>query len=122
MEKAKAIKLGVRSSSLAGAVIPVGGLGLATSAVAAIAALGIKLTLGKLIARTAMEVHWRSFQETKIASAFGGVSGPQGPGSSMFYEVFTRRGVTRVFGKYDTGQLILEPGGWLALNDKLLLL
>jgi len=123
IEKAKAAKLGVRSADLAGAVIPVAGLGLATSAATAIAKLGVKLTLGKLIARTAMEVHWRAHVETRISGAFGGGEGqPQGPASAIMYEIFTKRGFTRVFGRYDTAALMREPSGWLALNDKLMLM
>ncbi len=123
IQKAKAAKLGVRSANLAGAVIPVAGLGLATDAAAAIAKLGIKLTLGKLVARTAMEVHWRAHVETQLASRFGGAVGkPQGPASAIMYEVFTKRGVTRIFGKYDTAKIMSEPSGWLALNDKLMLI
>ncbi len=123
IEKAKAAKIGVRSADLAGAVIPVAGLGLATGAAAAIAKLGIKLTLGKLVARTAMEVHWRAHVETQISSAFGGKAGqPQGPASAIMYEIFTKRGFTRIFGKYDTAALMREPSGWLALNDKLMLM
>jgi hypothetical protein len=123
IQKAKAAKIGVRSVDLAGAVIPVGALGLATSATTAIARLGIKLTLGKLIARTAIEVHWRAHVETRISGAFGGAAGqPQGPASAIMYEIFTKRGFTRVFGKYDTAAIMREPSGWLALNDKLMLM
>lgn len=123
IQKAKAAKIGVRSANLAGAVIPVAGLGLATDAAAAIAKLGIKLTLGKLVARTAMEVHWRAHVETQLSSRFGGKAGqPQGPASAIMYEIFTRRGVTRIFGKYDTAKIMSEPSGWLALNDKLMLI
>ena len=80
IQKAKAAKIGVRGVDLAGAVIPVAGLGIATGAATAIAKLGIKLTLGKLIARTAIEVHWRAHVETQLSGAFGGKAGqPQGP-------------------------------------------
>lgn len=123
IQKAKAAKLGVRGTDLAGAVIPVAGLGIATGAATAIAKLGIKLTLGKLVARTAMEVHWRAHVETQLSGAFGGKAGqPQGPASAIMYEIFTKRGITRLFGKYDTATLMREPAGWLALNDKLMLM
>ncbi len=120
---AKASKMAVRGAGLAGASIPVPGVGLGTNIGTAIAKLGIKLTLGKLIARTAMEVHWRSFQELTLGRSLGGKSsGACGPASAMFYEVFTKRSFTRIFGKYDTERLIREPGGWIALNDKLMLM
>jgi hypothetical protein len=42
-----------------------------------------------------------------------------GPASRIFAEIFTRRGVTAVFGSYDVAALIKEPAGWMALGDKL---
>jgi len=79
-------------------------------------------TLSKLVARTAMEVHWRAYQETVISSVLSSRAGPVGPASAMFYEIFTKRSFTRIFGKHDTAALIREPGGWMALNDKLMLM
>lgn len=122
MMKAKMAKLGVRGAGLAGSSIPIPAVGLATNIATTVAKLGIKVTLSKLIARTAMEVHWRAYQETVIAGAFGAKSGPVGPASAMFYEIFTKRSFTRIFGKYDTQTFIREPGGWMALNDKLMLM
>jgi hypothetical protein len=61
--------------------------------------------------------------ETRISGAFGGAAGqPQGPAGAIMYEIFTKRGFTRVFGKYDTAAIMREPSGWLALNDKLMLM
>lgn len=115
MIKAKASKLGVRAAGLAGAAVPVPAVGLAMNIATTVAKLGIKVTLDKLLTRTAMEVHWRSYQELVI----GRKHGPCGPASSMFFEIFTKRGATRIFGKYDTETLIREPAGWMALEDKL---
>ena len=122
MLKAKVAKIGVRGVGLAGAAIPIPAVGLATNIATTVAKLGIKVTLSKLVARTAMEVHWRAYQETVIAGAFGARGGPVGPASAMFYEIFTKRSFTRIFGKHDTAALIKEPGGWMALNDKLMLM
>ena len=120
---AKSAKMGIRVAGLAGAAIPVPAVSLATGIGTAVAKLGIKLTLGKLIARTSMELHWRSKQELVLGRGIGGIkSGACGPASAIFYEIFTKRGATRIFGKYDTEALINEPGGWLALNDKLMLM
>ena len=44
------------------------------------------------------------------------------PASAIMYEIFTKRGITRLFGKYDTAAIMREPSGWLALNDKLMLM
>jgi hypothetical protein len=124
MLKAKVAKIGVRGVGLAGAAIPIPAVGLATGVATTVAKLGIKVTLSKLVARTAMEVHWRAYQETVISSAItrGASSGPVGPASAMFYEIFTKRSFTRLFGKHDTAALIKEPGGWMALNNKLMLM
>lgn len=118
MIKAKAAKLTVRGTGLAGASIPIPAVGLGVSIGTTVAKLGIKVTLGKLLTRTAMEVHWRAYQELVIARSDIAC----GPASAMFFEIFTKRGVTRIFGKYDTTSLIREPGGWMALEDKLKLI
>lgn len=124
--KAKAAKLGVRGAGLVGASIPIPAVGLTTNIATTVAKLGIKVTLTKLVARTSMEVHWRAYQELVISGAItrgrGGKGGPVGPASAMFYEIFTKRSFTRIFGKYDTETFIREPGGWMALNDKLMLM
>lgn len=121
--KAKGAKVTVRGTGLAAASIPVPALGLAVGIGTTIAKLGIKLSLGKLVARTAMEIHWRAYQEQVISGGIGGGStGAVGPASAMFTEIFTRRGATRIFGKYDIDRFIREPGGWMALNDKLMLI
>jgi hypothetical protein len=52
---------------------------------------------------------------------FGG-AGKVGPASKIMYELFARRGLTRIFGKYDVDRLIQEPTGWMAVSDKLLLI
>jgi len=122
---AKGMKLGVRGAGLAGAAIPIPAVGLATNIATTVAKLGIKVTLSKLIMRVSMEVHWRAYQEIVMAGGLGvrgAKGGPAGPASAMFYEVFTKRSFTRIFGKYDTETFIREPGGWMALNDKLMLM
>ncbi|MCP5209325.1 MAG: hypothetical protein H6998_00195 [Hahellaceae bacterium] len=120
--QAKSAKAAIRGTGLAAGAIPVPAIGVLAGVVAAAAKCNVKLTLSALIQRVAIEIHWRAFQEVKVASAFGGVSGPQGPASAIFYEIFTRRGVTRIFGKYNVAKLINEQGGWAALNDKLMLM
>ncbi len=119
--KMKGIKAGVRGGQLAGAAIPVGAVGIATGVAAAAVKIGVKLTLTKACLTTASDIHWRAFQEQKIAGAFGG-AGKIGPASKIMYELFARRGATRIFGKYDVDRLIKEPSGWMAVSDKLLLI
>lgn len=116
--KVKASKLAVRGAGLAGAAIPIPAVGLTVNIATTVAKLGIKVTLGKLLMRTAMELHRRAYQEMVI----GRSQTACGPASAMFFEIFTKRGATRIFGNYDTVSLVREPGGWMALEDKLKLI
>ena len=51
------------------------------------------------------------------------VTGPEaGPASAIFWEIFTRRGATRMLGAYDVAALVRKPAGWMALGDKLMLI
>lgn len=50
-------------------------------------------------------------------------TGPDaGPASAIVWEIFTKRGATRVLGAYDVAALVREPAGWMALGDKLMLI
>ncbi len=127
--RAKAIKSGIRAADLAGAAIPIGAVGIGTAVATAIAKAGVQLTMGTLINRVAMELHWRAYVEMTIgnqkslANPGGGSSGkPTGPASAVLFELFRRRGLTRFMGQYDVANLIREPAGYLAVRDKLLLL
>jgi hypothetical protein len=113
----KTVKGVARGTQLAGSAIPVPGLGLATGLAAAAIKLGVKFTHGKLCDTTAAEIHWRAYQEQVIAGA-----GAFGPAGEIVYELFTRRGITRIFGKYDVGKIICEPNGWMAVSDKIKLI
>ncbi len=42
-----------------------------------------------------------------------------GPATSLVTELYTRRSALAVLGKYDIAALIMEPGGWVALTDKI---
>jgi hypothetical protein len=117
----KTAKAGLRAGSLVGGIVPGAALpaGLATT----VAKLGIKLTMTTACLTTAASIHWRAFQEQKISGGLGlGKGGGIGPSSRIYWEIFTRRGVTRLFGKYDIDAMVHEPGGWLPLHDKLMLL
>lgn len=120
--KLKAIKAGVRGAQLAGAVIPIGVVGNATDIAAKIGKIGVKLTYTKATLVTSADIHWRAFQEQAISTGRFGSGGKVGPASRIMYEIFAKRGATRVFGKYDVDRIIKEPSGWVALNDKLMLM
>jgi hypothetical protein len=102
--RAKALKAGIRSADLAGAAIPIGALGLGMSVATAITKAGVQLTMGTLITRVAMELHWRAFAETAM-SPIPARGKPVGPASAILYELFRKRGVTRMFGQYDVASL-----------------
>lgn len=114
--KMKTAKLAIRGGQAAGALA--GGIASTVLGVGAGAAkVGVKLTMTKVVLRTSAEIHWRAFQEQAISR-----QSKAGPASRIAYEIFTRRGATRIFGKYDVDRFIREPSGWLALSDKLLLI
>ncbi len=118
---AKSLKLAVRGASLAGAVIPVASLGVEIGK--CVARLGIKLTLTKVCYATAAEIHWRAYREQAIAKGLNMGNGRMtGPASQIYWEIFTKRGLTRIFGNYDIAGLVSEPAGWLPLADKLMLI
>ena len=121
---AKGFKVGIRGTQLAGAAIPIGAVGIATSVVATLAKMGVKLTYGTVINRVAMELHWRANVEMRLSTIGGGSATKManGPASAVMFEIFRKRGFTRFFGQYDVPALISESGGWWALRDKLLLM
>ena len=117
----KTSKLAIRGGLLAGGLIPGGGLPAAV--IASIAKTGVKLTFTNAVYMAAAGIHWRAFQEQAISGGRGMGTGRKiGPGSQIFYEIFTKRGTTRLLGNYDIDGLIQEPGGWEALADKILLI
>ena len=118
---AKAAKAAIRGTELACAAIPFASL--PTSIAAAVAKSGVKLTMTNLCYATAANIHWRAYQEQAISGGLNlGTGGHVGPASKIYWEIFQRRGATRIFGQYDTAKLVSEPCGWRALGDKLLLI
>jgi hypothetical protein len=115
--KMKAIKATIRTTQLAGASIPFPLAGAIAGIAAAAAKLGVKFTMTKLCLALSAELHWRAFQEQVISR-----QSKAGPASAIVYELFTRRGATRIFGKYDVDQFVKEPCGWMAISDKILLI
>lgn len=117
----KTAKAGLRAGSLVGGLVP--GAALPAGIVTTVAKLGIKITMTTACLNTAAAIHWRAYQEQQLSGGLGlGTGGKIGPASRIYWEIFTRRGFTRLFGKYDIDAMVKEPGGWLALHDKLMLL
>lgn len=122
--KVKTVKLTVRTTSLVGACIPIPAAGITTGLIAAAVAAGGKITLSKACAATAIELHWRAKQEQFMSGKVLGAAtgGSVGPASRIVWELFTKRGITRILGAYDIAAIVNEPAGWMAINDKLLLI
>jgi len=121
--KCKIMKAGVRGGQLVTASIPVGPVGIASDVVAGLAKVGIAATMTGAVNRVAMQLHWRANVEMRLGSSLGGTADkPNGPASAAYFEIFRRRGATRIFGQYNVPALISEPGGWYPLRDKLLLI
>ena len=120
--KMKMLKAGVRGTQLAGAAIPVGSVGLVTGIASAAARLGITMTLTNTCIMTAVELHWRAFQEQIIsARIWSGNSDKAGPASAMLHELFARKSIYRIYSSFDVGKIIREPAGWKAVNQRLML-
>ena len=117
----KGSKLAIRGGQLAGGLIPGGSI--PTAILASVAKTGVQLTFTNAVYAAAANIHWRAYQEQRISGGLGlGRGGQIGPGSQIYWEIFTKRGLTRFLGNYDIAGLVNEPGGWEALADKLLLI
>ncbi len=73
-------------------------------------------TMGGTCMMTSFHLHWRAYRELKISP------NGRGPATLVIKELFSRRHYTLLGGSYDYKGMIKEPGGWYAINDKLLLL
>lgn len=116
----KTIKAGARGGQLIGGLIPGGSIPASVAATAAKSK--VKLTYTNVVYATSAAIHWRAFQEQALGRSFGETGGAIGPASEIFWEIFTKRGLTRLLGNYDIAGLVHEPAGWEALADKLLLI
>jgi hypothetical protein len=119
----KTMKAGVRGTATVGACIPAAGLGIGIAT--SIAKTAIKMTMTNIVYTTAAAIHWRAYQEQKLSGHLSdgkALGGKVGPASMIFWEIFTKRNLTRIFGKYPIMQFVQEPAGWLALADKLMLI
>ncbi len=74
-----------------------------------------KEVMGEITAYTAQELHWRAYQEQKLAAVFGGT----GPASRMVEEILTRRIHRFLGGQYNWKGIVNEPAGWIVLKDKI---
>ncbi len=77
---------------------------------------GITLKFSTVCKKLALELHFRAYQESRTAAS------KSKPATEILNELFARRGFTRIFGQHDISGMIQEPGGWMAIADKLLLI
>lgn len=82
--KMKIMKATIRRSQIVGALVP--GADLPIGIAAAVAKIGIRLTVTKICYWTAAELHWRAFAERRINK------NAVGPAGRIITELFTRRG------------------------------
>lgn len=69
-------------------------------------------------AATAIDLHWRAFQEQKVASFVGVAGANAGPASRIVKQLFLLSGGRAAFGG-SVVSIINEPCGWMAINAKL---
>lgn len=111
----KMIKAGARGGALAADLIPVA---IASGIVGTTASVGGTIavkTQKALVLQTALQLHWRAYQEIKLAGVFGG----SGPAMDMIRELF---GQAIRYGEVDwtkADAYIREPAGWMVIQDKL---
>jgi hypothetical protein len=127
LRKAKMARAAIAGGQTAAALIPIPIASAVLGGAVGLAAMAVKPTLVHLCYMTAIEIHWRAFVEQSLSSkmpiprgAQRITGGPAGPASELYWEIFQRRGFTRVFGQDDVASMVGEPGGWYPLSQKLL--
>lgn len=118
----KKIKMTTRAVGAVAAAIPLPGVGPVAKCLKAALKIDAKLEYGAVCRRVAMELHWRAYQEAKLGAIHRAKKRAVGPATEILYELFTKRGATRIFGKYDVDRIIKEEAGWNAVVDKLMLI
>jgi hypothetical protein len=101
-------------------------VGTAINLVSVLSSLSYRIAHAEVAGMIAVQIHAHAFDELATESApqrnaRKAQKKPAGPGSEIFEEILTRRGVYQWMGSYDIETLIAEPGGWMALANKLLL-
>jgi hypothetical protein len=117
--KMKVLKATLRGGQLAVSVAGLCGTGAIAASLSMLAAkFGSQAKLKTVCNFVAMQLHWRAYQEQALLKGEDGA----GPATKILEELFIRRGLTSNFGEHNYLKLIREPGGWMAIADKLLLI
>lgn len=119
--KMKIMKAVSQGAQLAVNALPssIASVGVAATVLGTGASIGTKIatkTMGGACMTASFHLHWRAYRELKISKT------GRGPATLIIKELFSRRHYTVLGGSYDYKGMIMEPGGWFAINDKLLLL
>lgn len=108
----KVIKAANQGGALAADLLPVPGLGTVLGKV------GEKVAKGQAAAVqwASIEIHWRAYQERKLAGAKG-----SGPAMRMVRELFNQAFFQFPWesGALGADRYIVEPSGWMVIQDKL---
>lgn len=125
----KNLKLAIRGGQVSVAVLSAipalsTTISIIGSSLSSAAKLGISLKYSNVCRYTAMNLHWRALQETILIENLGQANKKDsGPAREILFELFERKGLTGfVWGKHHVDKLIKEPGGWMAIADKLLII
>ncbi len=118
MKIMKAVSQGAQLAinALPSGIAAVGAAAAALSTGTSVATKIASKTMGGTCMMTSFHLHWRAYRELKINSS------GRGPATLIIKELFSRRHYTVLGGSYDYKGMIMEPGGWCPINDKLLLL
>ena len=117
--KMKLWKATLRGGQMAISLAGLCGTGAIASTLAMLATkFGSQAKLKTVCNFVAMQLHWRAYQEQVLLRGANGT----GPATRILEELFIRRGLTSKFGDHNYLGLIKEPGGWMAIADKLLLI
>lgn len=112
----KAIKAATQGAALACDLIPVPIVDQIIGAAGSIGGAVAKRKMKKAVTWVSMELHWRAFQEIKISRGQG-----SGPAMRMVRELFNQAFFAFPWesGPAGADRFMLEPAGWMVLQDKL---
>jgi hypothetical protein len=112
----KGIKAMTQGASLASNLIPIPIIDQVVGAAGTVGGKVAKKKMSKAVTWASIELHWRAFQEMKISRGQG-----SGPAMRMVRELFNQAFFKFPWesGAAGADQYILEPAGWMVIQDKL---
>lgn len=112
----KTIKAANQGGALAADLIPIPIVDTIIGATVGVGSKAAAKGMKKAVAWASVELHWRAFQELKISRGQG-----SGPAMRMVRELFNQAFFKFPWesGALGADQYILEPAGWMVIQDKL---